>query len=705
MNGWKPPERMKILGHAYPRIEAPHKVTGAARFVYDQAPKNVLYGAILTSPHPAAKILKIDSTKVFELPGVYAVLTDVHPTGTIRYAGEEVAAVAAASAQIARDALDLFEVHYKLLPFVVNLEDAMREGAPRVFEEQNNLREARVRGEGDIEAGFAEAEVIVEDEFRTQVQTHACLEPHGSVVMWDNDELIIWDSTQAVHGVRESIARALELPIQKVRVICQHMGGGFGSKLQAGRYTVIAARLAQEAGHPVKLMLTRKQDFLGTGNRPNSIQHIRMGARSDGKLVAFSARTYGTAGIATNATVRLPIVYQIPNWKHTHFDVFTNSGAARPFRAPGCPQASFAMEQMMDQMAEKLGMDPLEFRLLNDPNPTRQKEWKIGAEKIGWHRRRKTPGEDPGPVKRGLGLGASIWWPGGRGTKATIKIFPDGGVEVRCGTQDIGTGTRTYVASVAAEELGIPMKFVKPLIGDSDYPLAGASGGSTTAPSVAPAIKITADKAKLELQQVAGRYFEVAAADVVLESESAYPVGHPEKRISWKQLCSLLENQVLEVHGEWQEGLSSAGVAGCQFADVAVDTETGQISVEKIVAVADCGLILNTLTTESQVNGGIIQGLSYALLENRWMDPATGTMVNSDFENYKIIGPMEIPEIEVILFPEPQRGVIGIGEPPTIPTSGAVANAVYNAIGVRIRELPMTPDKVLMALKKQKKST
>ena len=549
-----------------------------------------------------------------------------------------------------------------------------------------------------MEAGFAQADVIVEDEFRTQVQTQSSLETHGSVAMWEGDELIVWDSTQAVHGVREGLAKFLEMPESKVRVICQHMGGGFGSKLQPGSYSAIAAKLSKQANAPVHLMLTRKQDFLVAGNRPDSIQKIKAGAKKDGELVAFSATSWGTPGISSNARTLLPFVYEFPNWKHEHFDVFTNAGSARPFRAPGRPQSSFAMEQIMDELAEKLGMDPLDLRLKVDTNQTRLQEWRKGAERISWNKRNKTPGSGSGPLKRGLGLGASIWSTGGRGTKATMTVFPDGGVEVKCGTQDIGTGTRTIIAAIAAEELGLKINQIRSLVGDTNYPRSGGSGGSTTAPSVAPAIKNTTEKAKAKLIELAANHFGVQPTEIEWGNGEVSVRGAANKKLTWKEICSLLDSESLEVHGEWVEGLSSAGVAGCQFAEVEVDIETGRIDVIKIVAVHDCGLILDRLTTESQINGAVVQGVSYALYENRQMDPITGVQVNAEFENYKILGTMETPEIEVIFHDEPERGVIGIGEPPTIPTAAAIANAVYNAIGVRIRELPMTPDKVLTAL-------
>ncbi|MDZ7268004.1 MAG: xanthine dehydrogenase family protein molybdopterin-binding subunit [candidate division KSB1 bacterium] len=698
MAKWKALDEMTYLGRGYSRVDGPGKTSGAVKYTHDLKLPGMLYGALLSSPYAAARIKRLAAGAAQALPGVKAVLTDVHPTGTVRYAGEEVAAVAAVSPEIAAEALDLIKVEYELLPFVVDLETAMADDAPRVYAEQSNRREARVDSRGDLAAGFAQAAVIVEGSYRTQVQVHACLEVHGSVAKWEGDELIVWDSTQGVYASREGIAKFLNIEQSKVRVICDYMGGGFGSKLQAGRYSAIAARLARAAGAPVKLMLTRPQDSISAGNRPNLLAEVKAGATRDGKLIAFSAKTYGTAGIGNNARPALPLVYEVPNSRVEHYDVYTNAGAARAFRAPGCPQASFVMEQVMDELAERLNLDPLDFRLRNDSNPTRQQQWRMAAERFGWSRRAKRPNASPGGIKRGMGLGAAVWWPGGRGTQAQMTILPDGGIEVRCGTQDIGTGTRTFVAAVAAEELGVPIASVKAMIGDTEYPYSGASGGSTTAPSVAPAIKNVAEKARDKLAELAARHFGVASSEVQLAGGRAFVRGNPQNALPWKQLCALLGSAPLVTHGEWAEGLSSAGVAGCQFAEVEVDTETGVVTVLRILAVQDCGLVLNRLTAESQVIGGVVQGLSYALYEDRLMDPLTGVQINPTFENYKIIGALEMPKIEVIIHDQPGRGVIGIGEPPTIPTAAAIANAVYHATGKRPRELPMTPERVLAVL-------
>ncbi len=694
MAAWKKLDDMQVLSKDLPRVDAPDKVSGRAKYTHDVRLPGMLYAALLTSPHPAAKVISIDASAVQKLPGVRAVLTDAHPTGTVRFAGEYVAAVAATSPEIARDALDLFVVHYEERSFVVSTDAALQEGAPRVFADRENEQEARVREEGDVEAAFAAAHVVVEGAYRTQVQTHSPLETHGSVAQWDGDRLTVWDSTQAVHGVREGIAGMLEIPADKVRVICEHMGGGFGAKLQPGLYSVLAARLAKQAGAPVQLMLSRRDEHLSVGNRPDSIQQVRAGASADGKLIAFDAKTWGTSGISGGAGVSLPYVYAVPNWRTAHSDVLTNGGGGRAFRAPGRPQAAFSMEQVMDELAEKLGLDPLEFRLRNDPNETRQQQWALGAERFGWSARQPA-NSDTGPIKRGMGLGASIWFTGGRGTQVQMSVHGDGAVAVRCGTQDIGTGTRTYVAAIAAEELGLPVERITPLIGDSEYPYSGGSGGSTTVPSVAPAVKNAAEKTRAKLAERAVGLLGGGVDDVVFAAGRVRCNG---QSIAFEELCAALGTEVLTVHGEWVEGLSGSGVAGCQFVEVEVDTYTGRIEVLRVLSVSDCGLILDRLTTRSQINGAIIQGVSYALFEERMMDAVTGTMVNAEFENYKIAGALETPDIDIVLFDQPERGVIGIGEPPTIPTSAAIANAVYNAIGVRMRQLPMTPDRVLNAL-------
>jgi xanthine dehydrogenase YagR molybdenum-binding subunit len=338
------------------------------------------------------------------------------------------------------------------------------------------------------------------------------------------------------------------------------------------------------------------------------------------------------------------------------------------------------MESIMDELAVKLNMDPLELRLKNDPFAVRQKEYQVGAERFGWKTKYKKPGSSPGPMKTGIGCAGATWGGGGHGTRAEALVNPDGSIEIRCGTQDLGTGTKTLIALIAADLLGLKPEQIMVRVGDTRFPPSGGSGGSTTAASVSPAIYDVCAKTLQELQQRAG-----------------VPDARGE---NWAGACKKLGVDPLLVSGEWQRGLSSSGAGGVQFAEVEVDTETGFVRVKKITCVQDGGLIVSKLTAESQVNGGIIMGIGYALYEERVMDRLAGVVLNPNFETYKLPGLADIPEIDILLLDMPERGVIGIGEPVTIPTAAAIANAVANALGVRVSSLPITPAKVLAALGK-----
>jgi xanthine dehydrogenase YagR molybdenum-binding subunit len=377
-------------------------------------------------------------------------------------------------------------------------------------------------------------------------------------------------------------------------------------------------------------------------------------------------------------------------------------------RAPGHPQACFHTESLMDELADTVKMDPLEFRLKNlppeAPNAMWRKYFPVAAEMIGWSRRHPTGDSAKGPLKRGMGCAANQWGGGGRGTKAHCEIHADGSVVMRCGTQDIGVGTRTHVMAVTAETLGLPLNAVKAEIGDSKYPFSGGSGGSTTSASVSPAIRITSGKALDALKARVAPNLGVEPAALVASGGKILVKDNPSKSLSWKDACRLLGTEPIMVDGEWEAGLSASGTSGVQFAEVEVDVETGVTRVLHVACAQDCGLILDELTAESQVIGGIVMGVNYALFENRLLDRNTGLMVNPNMEFYLLAGPADIPKIDVKLMNQPQRGVIGIGEPPTISTAAAVANAVRNAIGVPVRSLPITPDKVLAALAEREKA-
>jgi len=713
----QPPAEFKIIGRPTPRVDAKLVVTGRATYTHDIFFKDMLFAKILRSPHASAEIVSIDLSAARDFPGVKAVLQ--LKEGKVRYEGDQVAAVAATSEKTAEEALKLIKVEYRVLPHVSTPDQAMADGAPKV-KDSGNVEKINEYSRGNIDQGFAEAEVTLERNYKTAIEIHHPVETHGSVAKWDEDELTVWDSTQAIFSVRDALAEALGIPETKVRVIKMYMGGGFGSKLELNEHTVVAARLAKETGRPVKLMLTRKENSLCVGNRPSTQITIKGGAKKDGTLTALSFKNHTCGGLDSGDQSSEPTVdvYKCPNVKVEEFTVFTNTGAGRATRAPGHVQGTFALEGFLEELAADLGMDPLEFRKKNYTTSNEggtgivysskglDKCYDIGAQKIGWERRNKKPGDGQGKKRRGLGMASQIWWGGGvPGTLADVKLHRDGSVEAISGTQDIGCGTRTYMATITAETLGLEPKDITIKIGDTVYPWAPISGGSLTAPSVGPAVRDAALKAADHLKEMAAKKLSVPAGDIVLADKKLYDKNKPENAIAFKDLVKGLRREAV-FHGE--RGGMPGGFAyntfGAHFAEVEVDTETGRIRVLKHVAVHEVGRVLNRLTAESQVVGGVTQGISTALFEERVIDENTGRMVNPNFQAYKIATSMDMPEI-VPLFADlvdpriNNLGNKGLGEPPRIPSSAAVANAVYNAVGVHIREIPMTPDKVLKALR------
>jgi xanthine dehydrogenase YagR molybdenum-binding subunit len=672
------------MGKPATRVDGPAKVTGAAKYTYDVQPEGWLYGMILRSKLPAAKVTRIDLSKALAMPGVKAAVLDQGEQRTVRYYGQELAAVAATTKQQCEDALRAIIVESTPLPFVVKEDDAMKPDSPPVADGPN-LSTPSLKEEGNVDQAMASAAAVVEGELRTQVQLHHPLETHGNTISVQGDHVTAWASTQGVFSVRDGLGG----PQANVQVICDYMGGGFGSKFGPGVHGRLAMQLSKAAGAPVKLMLTRLDQGLAVGNRPSSIQKIKFSAGADGKLAAADVTNHGSPGISGGGKsagggggsgIATPYLYKFPNIRVQQFGVTMNTGPSSAFRAPGHPPASFGTESMMDELAVKLNMDPVDFRLLNDPNDVRQREYKEGREKFGWAAKYKKPGSSPGPVKTGVGVAGGGWGGGGKGSEAEAQINPDGTVEVRCGTQDLGTGARTVVAIVAAEAFGLQPNQIKVKIGDTNLPFSGGSGGSSTTASMSPAIWDACQNALAALQQQTG----------VADARGA----------NWPDACKKLGINPLTARGKWQEGFSGSGAGGVDFAEVEVDTETGHVRVTKIVAVHDCGLIINPLAVTSQVNGGILMAMSYALYEERVMDRQTGLLLNTSFDSYKLTNIADCPDIEVVLIDLPERGVIGIGEPASIPASAAIANAVANAIGVRVHSLPITPAKILAALGK-----
>jgi len=718
---WDGKDELKYIGKKIPRIDGIYKTTGRAKYTFDIKVPGMIYGKIIRSPYPAAMVTKINISQAEKLAGVRAVISvpDELPF-PVRFAGQEVAAVAADTEHLAEEAASLVKIEYDQKPFAANLDDAMKENAPPVYfndddkERTKNLCKPNIRPDDekpeDIDAVLNSSDQKVEATFRTQVQTHSPMETHGVVAKWEEDKITIWASTQGTFTVRNQVADHFDVPKSNVRVITKFMGGAFGSKLKADIYTMLAVKLAREANKPVRMMLNRKEDHLATGNRPDSLQTISIGSTKEGKITAIKLKSFGTGGIGRGAGTGGPArsLYDVQKIYTEESDVYTNAGPSAPFRAPGHPQGVFALEQTIDELAYKIGMDPLEFRRKNtEADKVRQVEYKILAEKSGWSKRNPEPGADKGIIKTGVGLANSLWYYWyGTGSHVSLRVNDDGSVQMRNGVQDIGGGIVTPMAMIVAEELGLKPSDIKVSIGDTEFGLAPASGGSVTTPSLTPAVRNAAYSAKQRLLNLAAELMEVDVKDVIL-GDGVFKTLDSKKQMTWKEVTAEIPEGQFSVTAERMEDYyepERRHISGVQLAEVAVDTGTGSIKVNRMVAVHDCGRPMNRLTIENQINGGIIQGVSYALYENRILDRNTGVMVNPNFEQYKIAGAKDVPVIESHIIDlnlgQSSTGAIGVGEPATIPTVGAIANAIYHAIGVRIREMPMTPSVVLKALNK-----
>ncbi|MDQ3668334.1 MAG: xanthine dehydrogenase family protein molybdopterin-binding subunit [Acidobacteriota bacterium] len=716
-SGWGANDKHTLLNHRLPRVDGPLKVAGVAEYTYDKRVPGMLYGRVLRSPHAHARVIRVDGSAAQRMAGVKAVVsitdkpeqstaaesgtaTPSEPRDTIvHFAGEPVAAVAADTAEIAEDAIRAIKVEYQVLPHVVRAEEALKETAPKVYPE-GNLEPRDSQGYASkVAAAWNTCDVVFEAEYRTPIIHHASLETHGHVVDFrGGNTATVYASTQGTFTIPGDAAKELGLKESDVTAIVEHMGGGFGSKFGIGIEGALACRLAKQAKAPVKLMLTRQDEFLLAGNRSGSWQKFKAGANKDGTLVALEAIQYQLGGLGDGSQAGQPYIYRVANSYRERYAIHTNEDSSRAMRAPGHPQASYAIECLLDDLAHKLGIDPLEFRKKNLRDKIYHRQLDRGAREIGWDRRNKTPGAGAGPLKRGIGCAIGTWGGGGNNQcKVDVTVSRDGSVVVAVGTQDLGTGTRTYTRAIVAEELGLQQKDVVEKIGNSTLGGANASGGSTTAASLAPSVKNGAYKARMAMaEKIAPLLGNMKAEEITFANGSVSGGG---KSLTWKQACAALPSAGVTARGEWQAELSASGVHGVCFAEVEVDVETGRVRPIKMVHVQDIGLPLNRLAIESQINGGMIQSLGMVLWEERVMDAKLGIQLNPSFGDYKLPGSAEMPELVAIIDDEDKReAVIGVGEPAVIPSVGAVANAVFNACGVRVHDLPLTPDKILMAL-------
>ncbi len=701
---WDWGARLSIVGRETPRVDGPLKACGSAHYTYDIELPGMLYGAILRSPWPHARVREVDLSGAKRMAGVRAAIAS--DDREIRFAGQEVAAVAALSSDIASDALKLIKVDYETLPFVVDVDSAMTDSSPRVFGSGSNLGRVTTSNSGNVARGLEQAATTIETTYTTQVQTHVSLETHGAVASFSGDELTVWCSTQGIFSVRDDLAVYFDLPPEKVRAVCEFLGGGFGSKFGATPEIIVAARLAKAAGVPVKVMLPRADEHRSTGNRPSSVQAVKLGVDGGGKLTAIDLVQHGSGGIGAGSGSSGPFksIYRCDNIHTEERNVYINAGPASPMRAPGWPQGCYALELAMDEMARKIGIDRLEFRRRNSDNPVRTAEYDIGARRFGWSEK-SAPKKSTGPLKRGVGVASAAWHAVGvSGPEAQVIANRDGSVEVRVGTQDIGTGTRTVLAIVAAEELGLPIDRVKSEIGDTRFLFSVPSGGSLSAPSNTPAVRQAAAHLKDKLFRIAAPMLGAEPNDLEASNATIRVRTNPSRAIAFADVCRRISGDSISAQGERvpNYGGYRTDQAGCQFAEVEVDTETGIVRVVRVVAVHDAGRILDPLTARSQVNGGVLMGIGFALFEDRRMDPQLGIMVNPTMDDYKMLGSMDAPQIDVTFVDVANglnnTGVMGLGEVAHLASTAAVACAVSDAIGLPVRSLPMTPDRVLAVL-------
>lgn len=740
-DAWDVEQELRIVGKPIARVDGVERVTGAAKYTTDVQLPRMTYAKFLRSPHPHARIVSVDSSEAEKMVGVRAVLHSKNVASNrftsnrdlfndpVRFVGDEVAAVVADTEALAWTALKKIRVEYEVLPYVLDAEAALAPGAPQVTPD-GNLMDKKVNeyARGDVEKGFDQADAIVERVYTTAAQIHSALEPHSAVAEWDGHTMTIWESNQDVEGVRARIARVLKLDTARVHVIASYIGGAFGAKFGAGKHTIIAATVALKLKRPVRFALDRFGEQLATGQRTPSKQYLKIGAKKDGTLTAIQLTSfinvgaYATWGPYIDGPARE--LYACENVHTQNSNVFTNTTPMAAFRAPGFVEAIFALESALDELAEKLKLDPLALRMKNYTSvfPENGKSYssnglldayEAGSKAIGWADKKKhsrSAQNASGTVRRGIGMASQIWFGAGAPPSyAIIKVNSDASATVMTASQDLGTGTKTILCQIAAEELDFPLNKIDVEIADTQVgPFAGASGGSMTAASVGPAVREAAADAREQLIQLAATFLKKRIKDVKIEN------GIVKTRGAERPLASILgelDNIQIIGHGSRNPnpGAYEIRTFGAQFAEVTVDVETGEICVERIVASHDSGRILNPLTVSSQVEGGVLQGMGFGLMETRVTD-ASGRSLNSNLEGYHIPTIADAPIIETHMIDRADKlannlGVKGVGEPPIIPTAAAIANAVYDAIGVRFYDAPITRDKVLSALEKIEQET
>ena len=752
----------KVVGTRPIRPDGAEKVTGRARYGADVQLPGMLYGKILRSPHSHARILSIDTRHAEELPGVHAVITstalsqpssrlvdlaegvlhnmrflsnNIMAGDKVLYKGHAIAAVAATSPHIAEEALALIQVEYDVLPPVLSAEDAIKEGAPLLHERlahvsSPNLRPGGTLNDddptpgtnlanqfefrlGDIDQGFKDAEVIVEKEIFTSPIHQGYIEPHTATAQWNSDgTLTIWSSSQGHFNVRDQTARLMDMPVSKVKAIPMEIGGGFGGKTLV-YVEPVAAALARKAGHPVKLTLSRTEVFEATGPTSGTHIFVKLGAKKDGRLVAAEAHLTYEAGAFPGSPVSpacqcMMAPYNIPNVWLEGLDVVVNKPKAAAYRAPGVTSSAFAMETAVDELCEKLGMDPLEFRLLNSATEGTRAATGPAWPRIGFidtlqaakdHPHYTAPLEGP---YRGRGVASGFWRNNTGPSSAIAIVHNDGTIRLIEGSPDIG-GTRASVSQQMAEVLGIPITDINPSVGDTDsIGFTSVTGGSGVTFKTGWASYQAAQDIKQQMCQRAAKTWDCPVEEVEYSDGVLQHTKDAEHRLTFKQVAARQNATGGPIVGSAGVNPGGAGPSlATHIVDVEVDPDTGKVTILRYTAVQDAGKAIHPSYVEGQIQGGVAQGIGWALNEEYYFNEQ-GHMLNSSFLDYRMPTCLDLPMLDTVIVevenPTHPFGVRGVGETPIIPPPAAIANAIYRALGVRMNQLPMSPGRVLATL-------
>ncbi|MDE0482243.1 MAG: xanthine dehydrogenase family protein molybdopterin-binding subunit [Candidatus Poribacteria bacterium] len=743
----------KVIGTRPIRHDGVDKVTGRAIYGADFQITGLLHGRVLRSPHAHARIVSIDTSRAEAHPGVKGVVTaqdlptaedkmadlgegavnlkylcdNILASDKALYKGHAIAAVAATDPHIAEEACELIDVEYELLPPVLEVRAAMEPDAPIIHEnirtsslgetgdKPSNVASHLQHKKGDIEKGFEEADVVIEREFVTGTVHQGYIEPHNATALYNPDgQLTVWCSTQGAFTVREQLAEILQYPISKIKVVPLEIGGGFGGKINV-YIKPVAALLARKTGKPVKVLMNRADVFEGTGPTPASYITVKMGATKDGKItaaqtsMAFEAGAYPGSPVGAGAMC-IFAPYNTENVLIDGYDVVVNKPKTAPYRAPGATNAAFGSETVIDELAEELNIDPLEMRLMNGAKEGDHRADGPVFPRIGFIETLEAAKEHPhytspnGKKYHGRGIASGFWFNIGLESSVTINVNPDGTVNLVEGSTDIG-GTRASIAMQAAEVLGIPAESVNPTVVDTNsIGYTAVTGGSRTTYATGYAAYEAAQDVVKQMIGRAAKLWDVDEANVQFTDGEFSSINGKEEQISFRDLSARLGETGGPVVGRATMNPAGAGGAfATHVVDVAVDEETGKVEILRYTATQDAGKAIHPSYVEGQIQGGVVQGIGWALNEE-YIYNDEGEMTNASFLDYRMPTCLDLPMIDAVIVEVPNPGhpygVRGVGEVPIVPPPAAIANAIYDAVGIRMTELPMSPDRLLKAMGK-----